>query len=163
MISLFIYLFSPLFLFPLFSLFPLLFLLVPLSLSFSSVFPHSFLFFPSSFSYLSTFRLSMNWSWLFLLRVKVNPLQGETEINGHTVEIKRVTPKDNQGGGWGGQMGGWGAYPDPYAYGGYGYDPYAGYGGYGGGWGGQERIYINISDYYIDWKFAFIVKNWKFS
>ena len=84
----------------------------------------------------------MNLSWFLLLRVLIGPLQGETEINGHTVEIKRVTPKDNQGGGWGGQMGGWGAYPDPYAYGGYGYDPYAGYGGYGGGWGGQERIYI---------------------
>lgn len=64
--------------------------------------------------------------------------QGETEINGHTVEIKRVTPKDQQGGGWGGQqMGGWGGYPDPYGYG-YGYDPYAGYGGYGGGWGGGQ-------------------------
>lgn len=70
---------------------------------------------------------------------------GESEINGHRVEIKKVTPKDG-GAGWGGPGGfggggaAWGGYGDPYAYGGgyggYG-DPYGGYGGYGGapGWG----------------------------
>jgi len=69
--------------------------------------------------------------------------QGQTIIDGHTVEIKKVTPKEQMGGGQGwGQAGGWGApggwgYADPYAYGGYGGygDPYGGYGGYGGGWG----------------------------
>jgi len=68
--------------------------------------------------------------------------QGQTTINGETVEIKKVTPKEQMGGGgWGGPggygaQGGWG-YGDPYAYGGYGGygDPYGGYGGYGGGWG----------------------------
>jgi len=68
--------------------------------------------------------------------------QGETDINGHTVEIKRVTPKDQSGGmqgGWGGMQGGWGGYADPYGYGGYG-DPYGGYGGYGGGWGGAPAF-----------------------
>jgi len=72
--------------------------------------------------------------------------QGQTTINGETVEIKKVTPKEQMGGGggWGGHGGyggqgggGWG-YGDPYGggygYGGYG-DPYGGYGGYGGGWG----------------------------
>jgi len=69
--------------------------------------------------------------------------QGTTTINGETVEIKKVTPKEQMGGGgWGGPggygapAGGWG-YGDPYGYGGYGGygDPYGGYGGYGGGWG----------------------------
>jgi len=70
--------------------------------------------------------------------------QGQTTINGEIVEIKKVTPKEQMGGGgwggqggYGGQAGAWGGYQDPYAayggYGGYG-DPYA-YGGYGGGWG----------------------------
>lgn len=74
--------------------------------------------------------------------------QGQTTINNETVEIKKVTPKEQMGGGgggWGGQQGGYGGqqggwgYQDPYA--GYGYgggygDPYGGYGGYGGGgWG----------------------------
>jgi len=67
--------------------------------------------------------------------------QGETTIGEHTLEIKKVTPKDpaaammGYGGGAGG-MGGWG------------FDPYGGYGGFGGygdfgygygggpGWGG---------------------------
>ena len=65
---------------------------------------------------------------------------GEVTIGGHTVEIKRVTPKDQgNAGGWGGNMG-WGGYSDPYGYGGYGGgygDPYGQYGGYGApGWGG---------------------------
>jgi len=68
--------------------------------------------------------------------------QGSTVINGETVEIKKVTPKEQMGGGgWGGPggyggQGGWG-YGDPYAYGGYGGygDPYGGYGGGYGGWG----------------------------
>jgi len=71
--------------------------------------------------------------------------QGQSTINDqHTVEIKKVTPKEQMGGGgwggqgYGGQGGGWG-YNDPYGYGGYGGgygDPYGGYGGYGaGGWG----------------------------
>lgn len=70
--------------------------------------------------------------------------QGQSTINDtHTVEIKKVTPKKQMGGGgwggqgYGGQGGGWG-YNDPYGYGGYGGgygDPYGGYGGYGGGWG----------------------------
>lgn len=64
-------------------------------------------------------------------------IQGETTIGEHTVDIKRVTPKDPMGGqgGYGGGMG-WG-YPDPYGYGGYGGygDPY-GYGGWGGPMGG---------------------------
>ena len=68
--------------------------------------------------------------------------QGQSIINDqHTVEIKKVTPKEQMGGGgWGGQgyggQGGWG-YNDPYAYGGYGGygDPYGGGYGYGGGWG----------------------------
>ena len=52
---------------------------------------------------------------------------GGSEINGHRVEIKKVTPKDGGAGGWGapgfgGAAGGWGGYSDPYAYG----------GGYGG-------------------------------
>merc|ERR1719374_68657 len=55
--------------------------------------------------------------------------QGQTTINGEVVEIKKVTPKEQRGGG-----GGWG-YGDPYG-GGYGYGgygvPYGGYGGYGG-------------------------------
>lgn len=74
---------------------------------------------------------------------------GQTSLGGEIVEIKKVTPKEQMGGGgWGGQGGygghqggggGWG-YADPYG-GGYGYggyaDPYGGYGGgYGGGWGG---------------------------
>ena len=65
--------------------------------------------------------------------------EGTTTINGHEVEIKRVTPKD---GGRGGMRGGYaGGYGDPYAmyggYGGYGdpygYGAYGGYGGFGGG------------------------------
>jgi len=64
--------------------------------------------------------------------------QGETTIGDHTVEIKKVTPKDPNGG-FGGGMGGWGF--DPYGgYGGFGgYGDFGGYGGYGGGpggWGG---------------------------
>merc|ERR1719283_484343 len=50
--------------------------------------------------------------------------QGETTINGETVQIKKVTPKEPMGGaGWGGPggygapAGGWG-YGDPYGYGG---------------------------------------------
>merc|ERR1740129_2649833 len=64
--------------------------------------------------------------------------EGECTIKGEKISIKRVTPKEGQGG----FGGGWG-YADPYAgyggYGGYGggyADPYAGYGGYGGGYGG---------------------------
>merc|ERR1712083_729034 len=45
--------------------------------------------------------------------------QGQTTINGEVVEIKKVTPKEQMGGG------GYGGYADPYGYG----------GGYGGGWG----------------------------
>ena len=53
-------------------------------------------------------------------------LQGESEINGHHVEIKKVTPKEGGPGGWGAPgfggpaAGGWGGYGDPYGYGGYG-------------------------------------------
>jgi len=67
--------------------------------------------------------------------------QGETNIKEHAVEIKKVTPKDPSGAGYGGPGMVWGGYGDPYGgygggYGGYG-DPYGGYGGYGGpGWGG---------------------------
>jgi len=65
--------------------------------------------------------------------------QGETTIGEHQIEIKKVTPKDNSGGGYGAPMG-WGGYGDPYGgYGGYGGypDAYGGYGGYGApGWGG---------------------------
>jgi len=71
--------------------------------------------------------------------------EGSATINGHQIDIKKVTPKDNNRGGFGGRggrggfnggYGGYGGYPDPYAYGGYGYgDPYA-QGGYGGGFGG---------------------------
>merc|ERR1712107_567048 len=59
--------------------------------------------------------------------------QGDTTIGEHTVEIKKVTPKDQSGGGFGGGMG-WGGYGDPYG----GYPGgYGGYGGYGApGWGG---------------------------
>jgi len=70
--------------------------------------------------------------------------EGSATINGHQIDIKKVTPKDNNRGGFGGRggrggfgggYGGYGGYPDPYAYGGYGYgDPYAQ--GYGGGYGG---------------------------
>jgi len=76
--------------------------------------------------------------------------EGSTNINGHTLTIKKVTPKDQSGwggrGGRGGGAGGWGGYGygmDPYGYGGYGYEGYGygapmGYGGYGGqmGYGG---------------------------
>jgi hypothetical protein len=54
------------------------------------------------------------------------PVQGESEINGHHVEIKKVTPKEGGPGGWGAPgfggpaAGGWGGYGDPYGYGGYG-------------------------------------------
>jgi len=76
--------------------------------------------------------------------------QGEATIGDHTVEIKKVTPKDHSGGGYGGPMG-WGGYGDPYGgYGGYGgypdaYGAYGGYGapgwghGFGGGAGGKMR------------------------
>ncbi len=53
-------------------------------------------------------------------------MQGESEINGHHVEIKKVTPKEGGPGGWGAPgfggpaAGGWGGYGDPYGYGGYG-------------------------------------------
>ncbi len=53
-------------------------------------------------------------------------VQGESEINGHHVEIKKVTPKEGGPGGWGAPgfggpaAGGWGGYGDPYGYGGYG-------------------------------------------
>eukprot|EP00088_Acartia_fossae_P019236 TRINITY_DN21206_c0_g1_i1.p1 TRINITY_DN21206_c0_g1~~TRINITY_DN21206_c0_g1_i1.p1 ORF type:complete len:245 (-),score=117.36 TRINITY_DN21206_c0_g1_i1:617-1351(-) len=66
--------------------------------------------------------------------------QGETTIGEHTVEIKKVTPKDPSGGfgGGAGGMGGWGF--DPYGgyggFGGYGDFGYGGYGGGPGGWGG---------------------------
>ena len=57
-----------------------------------------------------------------------NYLQGCTVVGEHSIEIKKVTPKDQSGGmggGWGTGGGGYG--------GGWGYaDPYAGYGGYGG-------------------------------
>eukprot|EP00088_Acartia_fossae_P013126 TRINITY_DN1681_c0_g1_i2.p1 TRINITY_DN1681_c0_g1~~TRINITY_DN1681_c0_g1_i2.p1 ORF type:complete len:243 (-),score=85.66 TRINITY_DN1681_c0_g1_i2:127-855(-) len=54
--------------------------------------------------------------------------EGTCNINGHDLDIRRVTQK-NAGGGRGGYGGGYG-YGDPYAmYGGYGY------GGYGGGYG----------------------------
>jgi len=69
--------------------------------------------------------------------------QGSTVFGENTLEIKKVTPKDQSGGmgGWGAGgygAGGWGY--DPYSYaGGYGgyADPYGGFGGYGGGWGAQ--------------------------
>lgn len=69
--------------------------------------------------------------------------QGSTIFGENTLEIKKVTPKDQSGGmgGWGAGgygAGGWGY--DPYSYGGYGgyADPYGGFGGYGaGGWGAQ--------------------------
>jgi len=70
--------------------------------------------------------------------------EGTATVNGHQLDIKKVTPKDNNRGGFGGRggrggfpggYGGYGGYPDPYAYGGgYGYDPYA-QAGYGGGYG----------------------------
>ena len=51
--------------------------------------------------------------------------QGSTVIGDHSIEIKKVTPKDQSGGGGWGGAGGYG--------GGWGYgDPYGGYGGYGG-------------------------------
>merc|ERR1719511_616614 len=60
--------------------------------------------------------------------------QGSTVIGEHTIEIKKVTPKEQNGGmgGWGpgaGYGAGWGGYGDPYGYGGYGGygDPYGGY------------------------------------
>merc|ERR1712098_920800 len=58
--------------------------------------------------------------------------QGSTVFGENTLEIKKVTPKDQSGG-----MGGWGA--GGYGAGGWGYDPYSygGFGGYGGGWGAQ--------------------------
>lgn len=77
--------------------------------------------------------------------------EGTATINGHQIDIKKVTPKDNSRGGFGGRGGGrggygggyggyGGGYGDPYAgygYGGYGYgDPYAG--GYGGGYGAPQ-------------------------
>merc|ERR1712226_1536318 len=71
--------------------------------------------------------------------------EGTATINGHQIDIKKVTPKDNSRGGFGGRGGGCGGYGggygDPYAgygyggYGGYG-DPYAG--GYGGGYGAPQ-------------------------
>merc|ERR1712173_559715 len=57
--------------------------------------------------------------------------EGSATINGHQIDIKKVTPKDNNRGGFGGRggRGGFGG-----AYGGYGCgDPYAQ--GYGGGYG----------------------------
>merc|ERR1712107_902705 len=76
--------------------------------------------------------------------------EGTTTINGHELDIKRVTPKDsNRGGMRGGFAGGYGGYGDPYAYGGYGgygdpygygaYGGYGGYGGFGGPAGGKVR------------------------
>jgi len=78
--------------------------------------------------------------------------EGSATINGHQIDIKKVTPKDNTRGGFGGRGGGrggfaggyggyGGGYGDPYGgyggYGGYGYgDPYGG--GYGGGYGGPQ-------------------------
>merc|ERR1711872_85975 len=60
--------------------------------------------------------------------------QGEATIGDHTVEIKKVTPKDHSGGGYGG----YGGYPDAYgAYGGYG-APGWGH-DFGGGAGGKMR------------------------
>jgi len=63
--------------------------------------------------------------------------QGEATIGDHQVEIKKVTPKDQSGGGYAPM--GWGGYGDPYGgYGGYGGypDAYGAYGGYGApGWG----------------------------
>ena len=54
--------------------------------------------------------------------------QGSTVIGEHSIEIKKVTPKDQSGG----MGGGWGAGGGGYG-GGWGYaDPFGGYGGYGG-------------------------------
>jgi squid-like protein len=79
--------------------------------------------------------------------------EGTVSINGHELEVKKVTPKgDGRGGGFGGRggrggpggPGGWGGnYGWPAGYGDYyggwgGYSPadyYAGWGGYGAGWG----------------------------
>jgi len=78
--------------------------------------------------------------------------EAQATINGHQIDIKKVTPKDSSRGGFGGRggpggrggFGGYGGYgggygQDPYGYGGYG--GYGGgygdaYGGYGGGYGG---------------------------
>jgi len=79
--------------------------------------------------------------------------EGTATINGHQIDIKKVTPKDNSRGGFGGRggrggygggYGGYGGgYGDPYGgygYGGYGYgDPYGG--GYGGGYGAPQGGY----------------------
>jgi len=69
--------------------------------------------------------------------------EGQTTLNGETVHIKKVIPKDQSmgggRGGFGGGRGGFGGYGygygDQYGYGGY-TDPYGGFGGYGGGYGG---------------------------
>ena len=59
--------------------------------------------------------------------------EASATINGHQIDIKKVTPKDNSRGGFGGRGGGRGGYGGGYGGygGGYG-DPYGGYGGYGG-------------------------------
>merc|ERR1712226_168924 len=71
--------------------------------------------------------------------------EGTATINGHQIDIKKVTPKDNSRGGYGDPYagygyGGYGGYGDPYA-GGYGggYGAPQGYGGAPGGAGGKMR------------------------
>lgn len=90
--------------------------------------------------------------------------EGTVTLNGHELEIKKVTPKNDggrqqgfnggrgggrgggnngAGGPWGGYGGSWGGYEGYWGsgYGGYGADPYyGGWGGYGGGgWGGYNN------------------------
>jgi len=63
--------------------------------------------------------------------------EGSATINGHQIDIKKVTPKENNRGGFGGPGGrGGGGFAGGYGggYGGYN-DSYGGYGGYGGGYG----------------------------
>merc|ERR1712226_867128 len=71
--------------------------------------------------------------------------EGTATINGHQIDIKKVTPKDNSRGGFGGRGGGRGGYGGGYGgpYAGYGYGGYGGYGdpyagGYGGGYGAPQ-------------------------
>ena len=88
--------------------------------------------------------------------------EGAVNINGHELEIKKVTPKPANGammggfggrgggrgghnyGGYGGQQwgGSYGGYGDAYGWGGYGpTDAYGGYGGWGGYGGGNQWGY----------------------
>ena len=81
--------------------------------------------------------------------------EGTVSLNGHELEVKKVTPKNDSrngsfggrggrggGHGWGGNYG-WTGYGDVYGWGGYGpADYYAGWGGYGAGgmpYGGKTR------------------------